>query len=79
MPVAPHYLLVRDAPAAATRAYAEVVAWTNLEWRRRALNAIKTIRSDIETGQRSLFLDKRLRREWPAGVTGAFFELFHDL
>lgn len=79
MPVAPHYLLVVDAQAAVARAYADVVTWTDLEWRRKALNALKTMRSDIDTGQLSLFLDKRLRSHWPIGLISAFFGLFESV
>ena len=76
MPIAPHYLLVVDARAAVARAYADVVTWKDLEWRRKALNALKTMRSDIDTGQLSLLLDKRLRAHWPIGLLNAFFGLF---
>jgi hypothetical protein len=76
LPVAPHYILVADAEHALSHAHAEISVWTDLEARRKAVNAPKAIRSDIATGQNTLFLDRRLRPAWLEALRTAYFGLF---
>jgi hypothetical protein len=78
LPVAPHYVVIADGERALAQAHAAVSGWTDLEWRRKAINALKSIRSDLATGQTELLLDKRLRRGWPTALQRAYFGLFEN-
>jgi hypothetical protein len=75
LPVAPHYVFLPDAAESIARAHPAIASWTDLASRERAMKALGTMRSDVATGQRSLFLDKRIRRAWPERLQEAFYGL----